>query len=92
MWQCCLMYLDDVIIFTKGGVARHVVELAAVLERLSRAGLSLKAPSAASALLGCSISDTSWTLTGSGPWTVWCPVLGSFQYRKMTKPSRGLFT
>jgi hypothetical protein len=43
MWQCCLMYLDDVIIFTKGGVARHVVELAAVLERLSRAGLSLKA-------------------------------------------------
>ncbi|GMF29522.1 unnamed protein product [Phytophthora fragariaefolia] len=42
-WQCCLGYLDDVIIFTKGDVARHVVELAAVLERLSRAGLSLKA-------------------------------------------------
>jgi hypothetical protein len=42
-WQCCLVYLDDVIIFTKGSVARHVVELAAVLERLSSAGLSLKA-------------------------------------------------
>ncbi|GMF35976.1 unnamed protein product [Phytophthora lilii] len=42
-WQCCLVYLDDVIIFSKGGVARHVVELAAVLERLKGAGLSLKA-------------------------------------------------
>lgn len=42
-WQCCLVYLDDVIIYTKGNVARHVVELAAVLERLSKAGLSLKA-------------------------------------------------
>jgi len=42
-WQCCLVYLDDVIIFTKGSVSRHVVELAAVLERLSSAGLSLKA-------------------------------------------------
>ncbi|KAE9070650.1 hypothetical protein PF010_g26181 [Phytophthora fragariae] len=42
-WQCCLVYLDDVIIFTKGSVARHVVALASVLERLSKAGLSLKA-------------------------------------------------
>jgi hypothetical protein len=42
-WQCCLVYLDDVISFTKGGVTRHVIELAAVLERLSKAGLSLKA-------------------------------------------------
>ncbi|GMF58796.1 unnamed protein product [Phytophthora fragariaefolia] len=41
--QCCLVYLDDVTIFTKGNVTRHVVELAAVLERKSRAGLSLKA-------------------------------------------------
>eukprot|EP00644_Phytophthora_capsici_P018198 jgi/Phyca11/114133/e_gw1.25.82.1 len=42
-WKSCLVYLDDVIIFTKGSVSRHVVELACVLERLSRAGLSLKA-------------------------------------------------
>lgn len=42
-WVCCLVYLDDVIIFTRGSVARHVVELAVVLERLAEAGLSLKA-------------------------------------------------
>ncbi|GMF32601.1 unnamed protein product [Phytophthora fragariaefolia] len=42
-WQTCLVYLDGVIIFTMGDVTRHVVELAAVLERLSKAGLSLKA-------------------------------------------------
>ncbi|GMF58171.1 unnamed protein product [Phytophthora fragariaefolia] len=42
-WLCCLVYLDDVNIFTKGDVARPVVELATVLEILSRAGLSLKA-------------------------------------------------
>jgi hypothetical protein len=42
-WVCCLVYLDDVIIFTKGTVAEHVVELAVVLERLAQAGLSLKA-------------------------------------------------
>ncbi|OWZ00080.1 LOW QUALITY PROTEIN: hypothetical protein PHMEG_00028811 [Phytophthora megakarya] len=41
-WKSCLVYLDDVIIFTAGSVSRHVVELACVLERLSRAGLSLK--------------------------------------------------
>ncbi|GMF58810.1 unnamed protein product [Phytophthora fragariaefolia] len=42
-WQTCLVYLDDVIIFRKGDVTQHVVELATVLERLARAGLSLKA-------------------------------------------------
>lgn len=42
-WVCYLVYLDDVIIFTKGTVAQHVVELAVVLERLAEAGLSLKA-------------------------------------------------
>ncbi|OWZ02367.1 Retroelement, partial [Phytophthora megakarya] len=41
-WVCCLVYLDDVVIFTKGFVAQHVVELAVVLERLAEAGLSLK--------------------------------------------------
>ncbi|KAE8953830.1 hypothetical protein PR001_g32729, partial [Phytophthora rubi] len=34
---------DDVIVFSRGGVGQHVVELAMVLERLSNAGLSLKA-------------------------------------------------
>ncbi|GMF58803.1 unnamed protein product [Phytophthora fragariaefolia] len=43
MWQTCLVYLDDVIIFTKGDMTQHVVELTMVLERLARAGLSLKA-------------------------------------------------
>ncbi|KAE8977386.1 hypothetical protein PF011_g23668 [Phytophthora fragariae] len=42
-WICCLVYLDDVVIITKGTVAQHVVELAVVLERLAEAGLSLKA-------------------------------------------------
>ncbi|KAE9262713.1 hypothetical protein PR003_g33439, partial [Phytophthora rubi] len=41
-WQTCLVYLDDVIVFSKGDMGRHVVELAAVMERLANAGLSLK--------------------------------------------------
>ncbi|OWZ08465.1 hypothetical protein PHMEG_00018991 [Phytophthora megakarya] len=41
-WLTCLIYLDDIIIFTRGGVARYVVELACVFERLREAGLSLK--------------------------------------------------
>ncbi|GMF51310.1 unnamed protein product [Phytophthora fragariaefolia] len=41
-WMTCLVYLDDIIIFTKGEIERHVVELAGVLERLRSAGLSLK--------------------------------------------------
>ncbi|GMF16139.1 unnamed protein product [Phytophthora fragariaefolia] len=42
-WICCLVYLADVVIFTKGTVARLVVALAVVLESLAEAGLSLKA-------------------------------------------------
>ncbi|KAE8889975.1 hypothetical protein PF005_g20423 [Phytophthora fragariae] len=42
-WQSRLVYLDDVILFSKGGMERHVVELAAVMERLANAGFSLKA-------------------------------------------------
>ncbi|KAE9263517.1 hypothetical protein PR003_g33132, partial [Phytophthora rubi] len=56
-WICCLVYLDDVIIFTKGTVAQHVVELAVVLERLSEAGLSLKASK-------CSFATTSMEYLG----------------------------
>ncbi|POM78809.1 LOW QUALITY PROTEIN: Hypothetical protein PHPALM_3620 [Phytophthora palmivora] len=41
-WQCCMVYLDDIIIYRKGTFERHIVELAAVLERLANAGLSLK--------------------------------------------------
>lgn len=42
-WICCRVNLNDVIIFTKGTVTQHAVELAVVLERLAEAGLSLKA-------------------------------------------------
>lgn len=41
-WLTCLVYLDDIIIYTRGSIERHVVELAVVLERLRIAGLSLK--------------------------------------------------
>ncbi|OWZ14652.1 Tesmin [Phytophthora megakarya] len=41
-WATCLVYIDDIIIITRGGVERHMVELTTVLERLSRAGLTLK--------------------------------------------------
>ncbi|OWZ22374.1 hypothetical protein PHMEG_0002932 [Phytophthora megakarya] len=39
----CLVYVNDVIVFTKVSMTQHGVELATVLERLSKAGLSLKA-------------------------------------------------
>ncbi|GMF42572.1 unnamed protein product [Phytophthora fragariaefolia] len=41
-WMSCLVYLDDIIIFTKGSIEQHVIEVAGVLERLRAAGLSLK--------------------------------------------------
>lgn len=41
-WVTCLVYLDDIVIYTRGGIERHVLELACVLERLSIAGLTLK--------------------------------------------------
>ncbi|KAE9324975.1 hypothetical protein PF008_g16990 [Phytophthora fragariae] len=41
-WVTCLVYLDDIVVFTRGGIERDVVELANVLERLSQAGLTLK--------------------------------------------------
>ncbi|GMF41247.1 unnamed protein product [Phytophthora lilii] len=41
-WTMCLVYLDDIVIFTRGGMQQHLVQLAAVLERLSVAGLTLK--------------------------------------------------
>ncbi|GMF51122.1 unnamed protein product [Phytophthora fragariaefolia] len=41
-WKSCLVYLDDVIIYTSGDISRHVVELSVELERLAQTGLSLK--------------------------------------------------
>ncbi|GMF51161.1 unnamed protein product [Phytophthora fragariaefolia] len=41
MVNTCLVYLDDIVAFTRGGIERHIVELACVLERLSMAGLTL---------------------------------------------------
>ncbi|OWZ06564.1 hypothetical protein PHMEG_00021159, partial [Phytophthora megakarya] len=41
-WSTCLVYLDDMVVFTRGGIERHVLELATVLERLASAGLTLK--------------------------------------------------
>ncbi|KAE9118319.1 hypothetical protein PF010_g8269 [Phytophthora fragariae] len=41
-WPSCLVYLDDIVIYTRGGIERHVLEVACVLERLSAAGLTLK--------------------------------------------------
>ncbi|KAG2782331.1 hypothetical protein Pcac1_g7645 [Phytophthora cactorum] len=41
-WLTWLVYLDDIIVYTKGGVERHILELATVLDRLSAAGLTLK--------------------------------------------------
>jgi hypothetical protein len=41
-WLTCLVYLDDIVVFTCGGIERHVIEVAAVLERLRVAGLTLK--------------------------------------------------
>eukprot|EP00644_Phytophthora_capsici_P007163 jgi/Phyca11/112447/e_gw1.22.80.1 len=37
-----LVYLDDIVIFTRGGIERRVREVATVLERLKVAGLTLK--------------------------------------------------
>ncbi|KAE9301653.1 hypothetical protein PF008_g22691 [Phytophthora fragariae] len=41
-WSTCLVYLDDIVVYTRGGIERHVLELACVLERLANAGLTLK--------------------------------------------------
>uniref|UniRef100_H3G6K7 Reverse transcriptase domain-containing protein n=1 Tax=Phytophthora ramorum TaxID=164328 RepID=H3G6K7_PHYRM len=34
-WTTCLVYLDDIVVCTRCGIERHIVELATVLERLS---------------------------------------------------------
>jgi hypothetical protein len=41
-WTTCLVYLDDIVVFTRGGLERHLVQLATVLQRLADAGLTLK--------------------------------------------------
>lgn len=42
LWVCCLVYLDDIIVFSRGGIERHAVEVATVLARLEDAGLTVK--------------------------------------------------
>ncbi|OWZ09244.1 Gag/polymerase/env Polyprotein [Phytophthora megakarya] len=42
IWITCLVYLDEMIVFTRGGVERHIWVLTAVLERLEAAGSTLK--------------------------------------------------
>jgi hypothetical protein len=56
-WTTCLVYLDDIIVFTRGGIERHVVELASVLDRLATAGLTLK-------LKKCMFATTSMEYLG----------------------------
>ncbi|KAE9034811.1 hypothetical protein PR002_g7932 [Phytophthora rubi] len=41
-WVTCLVYLDDIVVFTRGSIELHVIELASVLEILSAAALTLK--------------------------------------------------
>ncbi|KAE9039954.1 hypothetical protein PR001_g7295 [Phytophthora rubi] len=41
-WTTCLVYLDDIVVFTRGGLESHLVQLATVSERLSVAELTLK--------------------------------------------------
>lgn len=41
LWVCALVYLDDVIVFFLGSIEWHVVEVAAVLERLDMAFMTL---------------------------------------------------
>ncbi|GMF57007.1 unnamed protein product [Phytophthora fragariaefolia] len=56
-WSTCLVYLDDIVVFTRGGIERHTVELACVLERLSMAGMTLK-------LKKCNFAMTSMVYLG----------------------------
>ncbi|KAL4172067.1 hypothetical protein KRP22_007241 [Phytophthora ramorum] len=56
-WTTCLVYLDDIVVYTRGGIERHIVELATVLERLSVAGLTLK-------LKKCMFATTSMEYLG----------------------------
>ncbi|GMF19389.1 unnamed protein product [Phytophthora fragariaefolia] len=41
-WVTCLVYLDDIVVFIRGGIERYVVELANVFKRLAQAGLTPK--------------------------------------------------
>jgi hypothetical protein len=56
-WTTCQVYLDDIIVFTRGGIERHVVELASVLDQLATAGLTLK-------LKKCMFATTSMEYLG----------------------------
>ena len=61
-WECCLVYIDDVIVFSKGDFHDHIAKLTLVFDRLRDAGLKLK-PSKCRlfqrrvAFLGCVVSQ-----------------------------------
>lgn len=40
-WLSCLVYLDDIIIFTNENLDQHILVVAMLLERLRNVGLSL---------------------------------------------------
>lgn len=42
LWVCCLVYLDDIVIYSSESIEGHIVKLAAVQERLDTASMSLK--------------------------------------------------
>ena len=42
LWHVCLVYLDDIIIYSRGNFEQHVLHIAMVCRRLRDAGLSLK--------------------------------------------------
>ncbi|GMF62964.1 unnamed protein product [Phytophthora fragariaefolia] len=33
-WKTCLVYMDDIVVFTRGSIEKHVVDLGSVLQRL----------------------------------------------------------
>jgi hypothetical protein len=66
IWKVCLVYLDDIIVFSRD-TAEHMEHLDAVLHRLYSAGLSLN-------LKNVSFSRSLWTISDmlsvleSSPW------------------------
>ncbi|GMF51809.1 unnamed protein product [Phytophthora fragariaefolia] len=42
MWLTCLVYLDNIVVYTKGSIERHILELPTLPERLRAADLTLR--------------------------------------------------
>ncbi|GMF57707.1 unnamed protein product [Phytophthora fragariaefolia] len=41
-WSTCLVYLDDIVVFTRGGIERHIVELACVDRKVVDGGIDIE--------------------------------------------------